>query len=115
MTRKQPAPPDPEAGTPAVFETDTEFRRSIQLTTGGLSVAGPEGTYIFHALSAYSAVLDASATSPAPGEVVVTEMARNGDGTPSDSLLATFNAVLQNGQVRPLTDFVRVVGAQILP
>ncbi|AWH29579.1 hypothetical protein [Stenotrophomonas sp. YAU14A_MKIMI4_1] len=31
VTRKQLAPPDPEAGTPAVFETDTEFRRRVQL------------------------------------------------------------------------------------
>ncbi|GMR27028.1 baseplate J/gp47 family protein [Stenotrophomonas sepilia] len=115
VTRKQLTPPDPEAGTPAQFETDTEFRRRIQLAPEGLSVAGPEGAYIFHTLSADNAVLDASATSPAPGEVVVTVLARDGDGTPSDSLLATVNAVLQDGQVRPLTDFVRVVGAQILP
>ena len=115
VTRKQLNPADPEAGTPAEFETDTEFRRRIQLAPEGLSVAGPEGAYIFHTLSADNAVLDASATSPAPGEVVVTVLARDGDGTPSDSLLATVDSVLQNGQVRPLTDFVRVVGAQILP
>ncbi|TGS12130.1 baseplate J/gp47 family protein, partial [Mesorhizobium sp. M1C.F.Ca.ET.187.01.1.1] len=92
VTRKQLTPPDPEAGTPAVFETDTEFRRRIQLAPEGLSVAGPEGAYIFHTLSADNAVLDASATSPAPGEVVVTVLARDGDGTPSDELLATVNA-----------------------
>ena len=66
VTRKQLAPADPEAGTPAEFETDTEFRRRIQLAPEGLSVAGPEGAYIFHTLSVDNAVLDASATSPAP-------------------------------------------------
>lgn len=115
VTRKQLTPPDIEAGTAAVFETDTEFRRRIQLAPEGLSVAGPEGAYIFHTLSADTAVLDASATSSTPGEVVVTVLGRDGDGTPSDALLAIVDAVLQDDQVRPLTDFVRVVGAQILP
>ncbi|AWH29580.1 baseplate J/gp47 family protein [Stenotrophomonas sp. YAU14A_MKIMI4_1] len=78
-------------------------------------MAGPEGAYILHTLSADNAVLDASATSRASGEVVVTVLVRDGDGTPSDALPAAVNAVLQDGQVRPLTDFVRVVGAQILP
>ncbi|HDS1189552.1 baseplate assembly protein [Stenotrophomonas maltophilia] len=114
VTRKQLAPADPEAGTPAVFETDTEFRRRIQLAPEGLSVAGPEGAYIFHTLSADTAVLDASATSPAPGEVVVTVLGRDGDGTPSAALLAKVNDLLQSGEVRPLTDLVTVAPAQIV-
>ncbi len=114
VTRKQLAPADPEAGTPAAFETDTEFRRRIQLAPEGLSVAGPEGAYIFHTLSADTAVLDASATSPAPGEVVVTVLGRDGDGTPSAALLAKVNDLLQSGEVRPLTDLVTVAPAQIV-
>ncbi|WP_099561545.1 baseplate assembly protein [Stenotrophomonas maltophilia] len=114
VTRKQLAPADTEAGTPAVFETDAEFRRRIQLAPEGLSVAGPEGAYIFHTLSADTAVLDASATSPAPGEVVVTVLGRDGDGTPSAALLAKVNDLLQSGEVRPLTDLVTVAPAQIV-
>ena len=44
------------------------------------SVAGPTGAYEFHALSADGDVKDAAATSPAPGEVVVTVLSRTGDG-----------------------------------
>lgn len=114
VTRKQLAPSDPEAGTPARFETDAEFRRRIQLAPEGVSVAGPEGAYIFHALSADTGVLDASATSPAPGDVVVTVLGRDGDGTPSAALLAKVDTLLQSGQVRPLTDRVTVAPAQII-
>ena len=63
------------------MESDPDFRRRIQLAPEGFSVAGPEGAYIFHALSADPGVLDACATSPSPGEVVVTVLARAGDGT----------------------------------
>lgn len=114
VTRKQLSPADPEAGTPALFETDAEFRRRIQLAPEGVSVAGPEGAYIFHSLSADTGVLDASATSPAPGEVVVTILGREGNGTPSAELLATVDRALQSGEVRPLTDMVTVAPAQIL-
>lgn len=114
VTRKQLAPADPEAVTPARFETDAEFRRRIQLAPEGVSVAGPEGAYIFHTLSADTGVLDASATSPTPGEVVVTVLGRDGDGTPSAELLAKVDKLLQSGEVRPLTDMVTVAPAQII-
>lgn len=74
-------PADPLSGTPAVMESDADFRRRIILAPEGYSVAGPEGAYIWHALSADADVLDASATSPDPGEVVVTVLSRTGDGT----------------------------------
>lgn len=115
VTRQQLQPPDEANNRPAVMESDTDFRRRIQLAPEGLSVAGPEGAYIFHALSADSDVLDASATSPSPGRVVVTVQARSGDGTPSPALLAKVEAVLLDDNVRPLTDHVSVAGATILP
>lgn len=60
---------DPDKGTPDVYEGDTAFRRRIQLSPEGLSVAGPEGAYIFHTLGADSRVLDASAQSPEPDDI----------------------------------------------
>lgn len=108
-------PADPETGTPAVYESDSDFRRRIQLAPEGLSVAGPEGAYIFHTLSADVAVLDASVASPSPGEVVVTVLSREGDGTPSAQLLAAVESALLNGNVRPLTDHVTVAAATIEP
>ena len=97
------------------MESDTEFRRRIQLAPEGFSVAGPEGAYIFHALSADPDVLDASATSPTPGEVVVTVLSRQGDGAPSAPLVAAVEAALADDSVRPLTDHVTVQAATIVP
>lgn len=107
-------PADPLAGTPAVLESDEDFRRRLVLAPEGFSVAGPEGAYIFHALSADSDVLDASATSPDPGEVVVAVLSRTGDGTPSGDVLDAVEARLNSDTVRPLTDAVTVVAADIV-
>ena len=82
------------------MESDADFRRRIILAPEGYSVAGPEGAYIFHALSADPDVLDASATSPTPGEVVVTVLSRTGDGTAPPELLATVEAAGSADDVR---------------
>jgi len=115
VARLQLAPGVPEQSIPPTMESDAEFRRRIQLAPEGFSVAGPEGAYVFHALSADSGVLDASATSPSPGEVVVTVLARAGDGTPSQALIDAVAAKLADDAVRPLTDHVTVRGATIVP
>lgn len=111
------APGDPEAIPPidAVLESDREFRRRIQLSLEGFSTAGPEGAYVYHALSADGAVLDASAVSPAPGEVVVTVLDRNGDGWADQTLVEAVEAAVSAETVRPLTDHVTVQSAQIVP
>ncbi len=109
------APADPFAGTDAVMESDADFRHRIQLAPEGFSVAGPEGAYIYHALSANADVLDASATSPSPGEVVVTLLSRTGDGTAGADLCAAVGAALASNDVRPMTDHVVVQAAEIIP
>jgi len=115
VTRKILDPGDPAHSIPPTMESDLEFRRRAQLSPESLSVAGPEGAYIFHALSAHASVLDASATSPLPGEVVVTVLAREGDGTANGALVAAVAAKLSDDSVRPLTDHVTVRGATIVP
>ncbi|MGR2725893.1 baseplate assembly protein [Xanthomonas arboricola pv. corylina] len=105
----------PENSTPPTFESDMDFRRRIQLAPEGFSVAGPEGAYIYHALSAAADVMDASATSPAPGQVLVTVQSRTGDGTAPQALLDQVASILTNDDVRPLTDSVTVQSAQIVP
>lgn len=108
-------PGDPGNGIPETLESDTDFRRRIQLAPEGFSVAGPEGAYVYHALAAHPDVLDASATSPSPGEVVVTVLSRHGDGSASSSLLDAVSASLSSDDVRPMTDHVTVQGATIVP
>lgn len=57
-------PADPENNIPAVMEKDEDQRRRAQLAPLGFSVAGPEGAYKFHALSADAAVRDVAVSAP---------------------------------------------------
>ena len=115
VTRLVLDPGNPATNTPATLESDVDFRRRIQIAPESFSVAGPEGAYIFHALSAHPQVLDASATSPSPGEVVVTVLSRVDDGEADPALLEAVAAALTADSVRPLTDHVSVQGAEIIP
>lgn len=107
--------PDPNASPPVPieYESDADLRRRVQLSLEGLSVAGPEGAYIFHALSADGQVLDASAESPTPGNVVVTVLARNGNGAADQAMLDAVLASVNAEDVRPLTDHVTVQSATL--
>lgn len=109
-----PAVPTAVPPIAAVYESDSDFRYRIQLSLEGLSTAGPEGAYIFHALSADGQVLDASAISPSPGQVLITVLSRAGTGVPDGALLATVLAKLSDESVRPLTDYVQVQAATIV-
>ncbi|WP_031236730.1 baseplate assembly protein [Asticcacaulis sp. AC460] len=95
-------------------ELDDRFRRRIVLAPDGYSVAGPESAYIYHALSASLDVLDATATSPEPGEVIVTILSAIGNGAASGGLIATVQDALSSQTVRPLTDQVTVQSATIV-
>ncbi|WP_333701179.1 baseplate assembly protein [Sphingobium yanoikuyae] len=115
VVRRAMAAADPLTGTAAVMESDDEFRRRMVLAPEGYSVAGPEGAYIFHALSAHSDVLDASAGSPAPGEVLVAILSRTGSGEAAADVVAAVQSYLSADTRRPLTDHVTVQSAQIVP
>lgn len=149
VTRMQLDPGDPEHSIPPTMESDPDYRRRITLAPEGYSVAGPEGAYIFHALSAAPGVLDASATSPDPddikaivyavlaahgasadlvanmrsaldaakwpGDVTVTVLSRDADGTPSQALLDAVAAAVSADNTRPMTDHVTIQGATIIP
>ena len=107
-------PAEPETGTLAVVESDDAFRQRMVLAPEGFSVAGPRGAYIFHSLSADGDVLDVSAVTPEPGEVVVTVLSRSGTGAPTEEVLAAVQAALSAEDVRPITDLVTVQGATIV-
>lgn len=97
-----------------VMEDDDSFRVRIQLAPRGYSVAGPVGAYVFHAKSADGQVLDAAATSPTPGRVVVSVLSRVGNGVPDAALLAAVSAAVNADDIRPLTDEVIVQAAGIV-
>lgn len=98
---------------PPTYEGDAELRRRIQLSLEAFAGAGPVKAYQFHALSADPDVLDASAVSVSPGEVIVAVLSRNGNGAASDSLVAAVEAALSPEDVRPLSDYVVVEAAAI--
>lgn len=98
----------------AVYESDADLRRRIQLAPESFSVAGPATAYRFHALSADATIADALATSPAPGAVLVSIMSRVGDGTASPDQIAAVEAVVTSREVRPLTDLVTVASIELL-
>lgn len=111
----QPANPDAVPPVDAVYESDDELRERAQMAWEGLSTAGPRDGYVFHALSADGQVADATATSPAPCDVLVCVLARAGDGTADAELLAKVRAQLNDEDIRPMGDRVTVQSSQIVP
>lgn len=109
------SPAIPEKGIDAVYESDDDLLYRCQLAPTGYSTAGPADAYEFLARSASGQVLDAKVTSPEPGTVVVSVMARDGDGTPSTELLQTVTDYLTQKTRRLLTDQVIVQAVTIRP
>ncbi len=99
---------------PPTYENDNRFRKRVQLSLEGHSTAGPVGSYVFHSLTASAQVKDVDISSPSPGEVVVTVLSDDGEGVPSNELLAAVEKTLNAEDVRPLTDHLTVQAADIL-
>lgn len=100
-----------DTGIPATYEEDDDFRARIVLGPEGFAAAGPELAYVKRAKDAGTDVLDASAISPAPGEVLVTVLSRSGDGTAPDTLVEAVRLIVADPAVRPLGDLVTVAAA----
>lgn len=99
---------------PDIYESDTELRLRTQAAFEGLSVAGPRAAYEYHARSADGRIADASATSPAPAEVVVTLLSKEGDGTAGQDLIDAAAAALSAEDRRPIADRLTVQSATIV-
>ncbi|HHT3220742.1 TPA: baseplate assembly protein [Klebsiella michiganensis] len=98
----------------AVTESDEALRLRAQAAFEGMSVAGPSAAYEYFARSASGQVADARATSPSPAEVVVAVLSTEGDGTASAELLDAVTAAVNDEEVRPLGDRVKVQSAEIV-
>lgn len=98
-----------------VLESDGDFRVRIQQAFEGLSVAGSTGAYQFHGRSADGRVADVSVISPAPANVTISVLSREGDGTASAELIGIVNKALNAEDVRPVADRVTVQSAKIIP
>jgi phage-related baseplate assembly protein len=94
-------------------EADEAVRvRTIERIMGS-SAAGGAAWYRFAALSSNPLVKDAAVSSPGPGEVLISILSSEGNGTPSSTLLASVTAAMQADDVRVITDTVTVAGATI--
>lgn len=113
LPRRTITPANDATGAPAVMESDDEFRQRIVLAPEAFSTAGPELAYVALAKGAAGDVLDASAISPARGEVLISVLSRTGDGTASADLIEAVEDATTASTKRPLGDAVTVASAQI--
>lgn len=93
-------------------ELDDDYRARLQESPEGLSVAGPEGAYRFHARNASQEVKDVAVDSPQPCEIDLFILGRTGDGQASPGLLQAVDTYLK--PFRPFGDRVRVRSAAIV-
>jgi phage-related baseplate assembly protein len=100
--------------TPAVMESDSEYRVRIPQAFEGISVAGPSGAYEYHGRAADGRVADVKATSPNPACVTISVLSREGNGAASADLLAVVTRALNDENVRPVGDRVTVQSATIV-
>ncbi len=109
---------DPQATpvVPPTYESDERLRRRVQMAPEAWTSAGSVGAYRAVALGADPRVRDVSVTSPRPGEVEVRVLADTASGSADEAqgLLDAVTAALDSERARPLTDTVRVLGADIV-
>lgn len=94
-------------------ESDAAYLRRMLLAYDSWSTAGSENSYVYHALGADPAVRDATAINRGAGEVLITVLAAEGDGTAPQAVLDTVKAALDAERVRPLNDRVTVQSANV--
>lgn len=95
---------DPVLNLPQILEDDESLRLRGRLAWEALSVAGPLGAYVFHALDAHPGVFDVNAIGPEtglvqPGEVLIVVQSRDDAGIPSPGILDAIAARLDAYEV----------------
>lgn len=88
-------------------EDDDSYRERIRQAPESFSVAGPEGGYRYWARTAHQSIVDVSVTSPAPGQIEIRPLLKNGE-IPGQEILDAVEAVCNDKRIRPLTDQVIV-------
>ena len=90
---------------------DERFRERIRLSPAKLSTAGPEASYIYHALGASPLITDVNPINDhAAGtvELIIT----TGEDDPSEDVIKAVEAAVNDKKVRPLNDKVIVKGPE---
>jgi phage-related baseplate assembly protein len=118
LTRRMITPAS--SATPVVMEDDETFRQRIALSPESWSTCGPEGAYLFWALSASGDVLDVAAYSEDEGtclapHIRVVVLGRAGMTQAPQALNAAVKASLDRTSRRPMGDLVTVESAVEVP
>lgn len=100
--------------TRAIYESDEALRKRIMEAPKGFSVAGPRASYIYYGKLADAQVKDISAVSILPMEVDITVLSYDGNGGASDELIDRVYNKLNEEDIRPMGDLIRVNGAEII-
>lgn len=96
----------------ADVEKDTAYRERISLAHEKFSVAGPKLAYRYHALSAHQNIIDVAVERTIPGVVRVSVLLTAGKIPAVDSTeIILVKKILNDDEIRPLTDTVDVVPA----
>ena len=96
-------------------ESDEAFRNRARESLHQHSTAGAYGAYRYHAQSADVRIRDTEAWSPERGRVNVAVLSSEGDGSADSIMLRRVEERLSGEDVRPGTDLVTVVSAEIVP
>lgn len=90
----------------ADIEDDEDLAERAYLAPSSYSVAGPEDAYRYWAKAFNQNIDDIKVSSPTPGEVKICFLL-NGE-LPNESTISGLEEFLQNNNVRPMTDHVKV-------
>lgn len=121
LTRRVIIPADSVAGAAAVMEDDNTFRQRIALSPESWSTCGPEGAYLFWALSASGDVLDVGIYSEDEGvtlapRIIAVVLGRDGlTETQIAAMMVAVEAKLNDRRLRPKGDIVQVRLAEVVP
>lgn len=93
------------------IESDDSLAERIYIASSAYSVAGPADAYVYWTKTVSADITDVKVTSPAPTEVDVRFILKAGE-LPEQALIDKVNSVLQDGNIRPLTDKVTVAAPE---
>lgn len=92
-------------------EGDDRYRERVRLAPAKLSTAGPEASYVYHALSASPLITDVKPLNDHDAGtvdlIIMTE-----DGDPSEDVINAVLAACNSSSVRPLNDKLTVSGPE---
>ena len=97
----------------ADIQSDDSYREDIQMATEKFSTAGPAGAYEYWTKRASTSIVDACVWSPSPGVVEVRPLLAGGE-IPGKEMLDIVSGVLNDRNVRPLTDRVTVLAPELV-